>query len=126
MTQITFHLNQAYEEIDAATLLLEKHYYRACISRCYYSIYNATQALLISKKITTTTHRGIRQQFNQTFISTGDLPKELAKAMRITYDLRQLGDYEQATEITQSQAKTALNYAKLFLETATKWLTNHQ
>lgn len=126
MTQTEFHLNQAHEEINAATLLLEKNYYRACISRCYYSIYNATQALLISKNITTTTHRGIRQKFNQTFISTGELPQELAKAMRITYDLRQLGDYDQVAEITQSQAKTALNYAKFFLETATNMLNDDQ
>ncbi|MEA5532680.1 HEPN domain-containing protein [Crocosphaera sp. XPORK-15E] len=122
MTQIIFYLNQADQEIDAATLLLENTYYRACISRCYYSIYCATQALLISKNIKTSTHRGIRQQFGQYFIQTGELSSELAKAMRITYDLRQLGDYDQLIKITQQQAQTALTYAKMFIEEAKKWL----
>jgi hypothetical protein len=35
MTQLQFYLNQANEEIEAATLLLEKNYRRACISRLY-------------------------------------------------------------------------------------------
>ncbi|MFM8300799.1 MAG: hypothetical protein ACKN9A_21080 [Microcystis aeruginosa] len=35
MNQISSYINQANEELEAATLLLEKNYYRACISRCY-------------------------------------------------------------------------------------------
>ncbi|MFM6629472.1 MAG: HEPN domain-containing protein [Microcystis panniformis] len=44
--QISSYINQANEELEAATLLLEKNYYRACISRCYYAIYCTVQALL--------------------------------------------------------------------------------
>ena len=124
MNQFQFYLNQANEEIEAATLLLEKNYRRACISRCYYGVYCATQALLIFKNINTHTHRGIRQQLGQHFIQTGELSSELAKALRITHDLRQLGDYDQVVEITKEQAQTALTYEKMFIEQATNWLNN--
>ena len=66
----------------------------------------------------------IRQQFGQHFIQTGELSSELAKALRITHDLRQLGDYDQVVEITKEQAQTALTYAKMFIEQATNWLNN--
>ncbi len=105
--QISSYINQANEELEAATLLLEKNYYRACISRCYYAIYCTVQALLIVKNINTRSHRGVRQQFSQHFIQTGELSLELSKALRITYDLRQLGDYDQVIEITREQTKIA-------------------
>ena len=70
--QISSYINQANEELEAATLLLEKNYYRACISRCYYAIYCTVQALLIVKNINTRSHRGVRQQFSQHFIQTGE------------------------------------------------------
>jgi len=107
VNQISSYINQANEELEAATLLLEKNYYRACISRCYYAIYCTVQALLIVKNINTRSHRGVRQQFSQHFIQTGELSLELSKALRITYDLRQLGDYDQVIEITREQTLNA-------------------
>jgi len=100
-------------------------YYRACISRCYYAIYCTVQALLIVKNINTRSHRGVRQQFSQHFIQTGELPLELSKALRITYDLRQLGDYDQVVEITREQTRIALEYATVFVEQASNWLSTH-
>ncbi|AKV66124.1 MULTISPECIES: HEPN domain-containing protein [Microcystis] len=123
--QISSYINQANEELEAATLLLEKNYYRACISRCYYAIYCTVQALLIVKNINTRSHRGVRQQFSQHFIQTGELPLELSKALRITYDLRQLGDYDQVIEITREQTQIALEYATVFVEQASHWLNTH-
>ncbi|MCZ8191805.1 MAG: HEPN domain-containing protein [Microcystis sp. LE19-338.1B] len=51
MNQISSYINQANEELEAATLLLEKNYYRACISRCYYAIYQGKRILTILDKM---------------------------------------------------------------------------
>jgi len=84
MNRIQTLLSLAKEELYAAEILLENTLYRACISRCYYAIYCTVQALLIVKNINTRSHRGVRQQFSQHFIQTGELPLELSKALRIT------------------------------------------
>jgi len=84
-----------------------------------------SKLFIIAKNINTQSHRGARQQFSQHFIQTGELPLELSKALRITYDLRQLGDYDQVVEITREQTQIALEYATLFIEKAKTWLNTH-
>jgi len=44
------YLNQSEEELDAARLLFEKGFYREAISRVYYSMFHATQALFFERK----------------------------------------------------------------------------
>ena len=51
------------EELETAALLLESNRYRTSISRAYYSMYYATQALLISENINTGTHKGLIKLF---------------------------------------------------------------
>ena len=69
MSQIQFYLNLSQEELETASLLLESNRYRASISRAYYSMYYATQALLISENINTSTHKGLIKLFRLHFLS---------------------------------------------------------
>ena len=70
MNRVQILLTLAKEELQAAELLLNNHHYRACISRLYYGMYHATQAILASQEINLVTHRGLIQQFSQHFIKT--------------------------------------------------------
>ncbi|GET43146.1 HEPN domain-containing protein [Microseira wollei] len=88
MNRITSLLNLAKEELKTAQLLLDNPRDRACISRSYYAIYYAAEALLESKNINSRTHKGIIKLFGEHFIKTGELPTELAKAFSDTYELR--------------------------------------
>ena len=123
MNRITSLLNLAKEELTTAQLLLDNDRYRACISRSYYAIYYAAEALLESKNINSRTHKGIIKLFGQHFIKTGDLPIELAKAFSDTYDLRKLSDYDETSTITSAQAEAAIAYARVFVEQAENFLT---
>ena len=49
----------ALEELEIAALLLERKHYRTCLSRFYYAMYYAIQALLLSKDLDTSTHKGV-------------------------------------------------------------------
>jgi len=44
------YLHQAEEELQASVLLFEKEFYRESVSRAYYAMFHAAQAVLILKK----------------------------------------------------------------------------
>lgn len=126
MNEIPTLLNLAKEELSAAELLLNNTFYRACISRCYYSLYHIVQALLVTKNINARTHRGLIQKFGQQFIKTGELSQKLSRTLSETFDLRQLSDYDETIPITQQQAEKTLENTKTFISEATNWLENKQ
>ena len=115
MSDLSQFLNLAEEELDTSSLLLDNQHYRACVSRAYYAMYYATQALLINKNLASRTHKGVIQQFSQNFVKTGEVPVEMAKDLKRVYDLRQLSDYEAAISITQEEAEITLEAAEGFV-----------
>jgi uncharacterized protein (UPF0332 family) len=121
MTRIQQLLDLAQDELETADLLWKNDRYRACISRAYYAMYHATQALLSVKSLNTKTHKGAIQLFGQHFIKTGELPIELARALSDAYDLRQLSDYEETVLLTQQQAESILNSAGSFIRQAVQY-----
>ncbi len=42
--------------------------YDSCVSRCYYSMFFMTEALLLTKNLTTSTHKGVISLFGEHFI----------------------------------------------------------
>ncbi|WP_323216733.1 MULTISPECIES: HEPN domain-containing protein [Pseudanabaena] len=94
---------------------MESNRYRASISRAYYSMYFATQAILISENINASTHKGLIKLFRLHFIKTSKLSNELSVILGDTYDLRQLADYGEEVELTTEQVKITLQNAKDFL-----------
>ena len=115
MTRFQTLLALAQEELDTADLLWQNDRYRACISRSYYEMYHATQALLSLKNIQTKTHRGTIQAFGQHYIKTGELPIEMARHLSEAYDFRQLSDYEELISPSKQQAAIILQNARAFI-----------
>mgnify|MGYP006306271263 FL=1 len=71
------YLDQAEEELNAANLLFNKNFYRESISRAYYSMFHATQALLLIKEIYPKSHKGVIQKFGEEFVKSGILEKKM-------------------------------------------------
>ncbi len=116
MSRILQLLQLAQDELETAQLLLDNdRHHRACISRAYYAMYHASQALLEVRSITSKTHKGTIQQFGLYFIKIGELPIEMARALTNGYDLRQLSDYEETIFLTRQQAEIVLNSAQEFV-----------
>ncbi len=124
MSQIDPFLNLARDELETAEILLVNERHRACISRSYYAMYHATQALLSSKGISNKTHKGAIQAFGQYFIKSEELPVDLARALSNAYDLRRLSDYEVTVFLTREQAATIFTAAKVFVEQAQNYLSS--
>ena len=121
MSRIQQLLTLAQEELETADLLWKNDRYRACISRSYYAMYHATQALLSLKDLNTKTRKGIIQMFGQHFIKTGIFPIELARALSDAYDMRRLSDYEETIFLSSEQSEIILNSARSFIEQAVQY-----
>lgn len=105
----------ALEELDIATLLLESGHYRTCLSRSYYSMYYAAQALLLSQNIDTSTHKRLIRLFSLHFVKTEQFSPEWSNTLKAAYDLRQLSDYDADFTSTLAEAEKILEQAKTFV-----------
>ena len=108
-------LSLSLEELEIAALLLDREHYRTCLSRSYYSIYYATQALLLSQNLDASTHKGTIRLFGQHFVKTGQFSSEFAKILSDAYELRQLSDYDADFTGTLAEAQMILEKAKAFI-----------
>jgi uncharacterized protein (UPF0332 family) len=107
MSEISKLLSLSSEDLGTAEFLYEAQRYRPCVSRAYYSMFYAAQALLLSEGIETSTHRGVIKLINLHFVKTGRIASNISRLLSDTYDLRQSGDYSTdfvADEIVANRA----------------------
>ncbi|MCL1495064.1 MAG: HEPN domain-containing protein [Pseudanabaena sp. Salubria-1] len=115
MSEFKKLLSLALEELDIAKLLLERGHYRTCLSRSYYSMYYATKALLLSKDLDVSTHKGTIRLFSQYFVKTSQFSSVWSKILSDAYELRQLSDYDADFTGTLAEAQMILEKAKAFI-----------
>ena len=113
---IEYRLEQADESLDSAQILFEHKKYRPSVSRSYYAMFYAVQALLIRKKIVTSKHSGAIAVFNREFIKNNIFNKEFSRWVQDAFDLRQRADYREMFTVTSERAKAVLQNARFFLE----------
>ncbi|BBC25570.1 HEPN domain-containing protein [Pseudanabaena sp. ABRG5-3] len=115
MSEISKLLSLSSEDLGTAEFLYEAQRYRSCISRAYYSMFYAAQALLLSEGLDTSTHKGVIKLINQHFANTGKLSPDVARLLKSNYDLRQSGDYSTDFVADEIVANRAIADAKNFI-----------
>ena len=113
---IEYRLEQADESLDSAQILMEHKKFRPSVSRSYYAMFHAVQALLIRKKIITSKHSGAIAVFNREFIKNNIFDKEFSRWLQEAFDLRQRADYREMFTVTSKRAKAVLENARFFVE----------
>jgi uncharacterized protein (UPF0332 family) len=108
-------MNKAVRSLAAADLLIQKEHYDFAVSRSYYAMFYAAQALLLTRDIRRTKHSAIIAAFNEHFIHTGELPHELFLSLRTAFEDRAEGDYGLAV-ISAEQADGSLAAAREFVD----------
>ena len=111
------YLDQAEEEFNAAHLLYNKEFYREAISRTYYSMFHAAQALLIIKKIYPKSHKGVLQKFGEEFVKTGIFEKQMGYMLAKAETMRLKADYDVGTVIKKEECQEILEFCEHFIET---------
>jgi len=109
------YIDQAEEEYDAANLLFNKGFYRESISRAYYSMFHAAQALLIIKKVYPKSHKGVIQKFGEEFVKPNFLERKMGHILAQAETMRLKADYDVGVKIDEDECKEILENCYFFI-----------
>ena len=121
---IQYRMERAHETLEDARALFEQDRTPASVvNRAYYSMFYAALALLATIGKEPSKHSGVLALFDQHFMKTNVLPKEMGKFLHQAFDMRQTGDYEEEAELTKEDAQRTLEAAVTFIETVEEKLS---
>ena len=121
-TLIIGYIQKANKKLEVAEKLLKSSDYDDAVSRAYYAVFHATQALLLTEGERAETHKGIVMLFGLLFVKTGKFSKNIGKYLANLKDDRESGDYEVFSFIDKETAETAISEANQFLKEAKLYL----
>ncbi len=87
-------------------------------------MFYCVQALLLTKGLSVSSHKGLNTLFGEHFIKTGLLPKEMGRELNRAFEKRQLGDYEFIFVLTEDEAREILANAQTFTDNCVRYLTS--
>lgn len=90
--QIQYLMEQASDDCELASELTLLHA-NASVSRAYYAMFHAAEALLLTKDMNFKKHSGVISAFNREFVKTGVLPTTMTKWLQKGFTYRTQGDY---------------------------------
>ena len=104
----------ARESLDVAQDILASEHYGFAASRAYYAMFYATQAILLSKGMSFSSHRAVVAAFGQHIAHPGLVDVELHGALKNAFEQRLLGDYS-TDPFPQESSETVLADAGEFV-----------
>ena len=122
MKEITSLIERADKYLKSSEMLLEEGDYESSVSRTYYAMFYAAEAVLLIKNLSFSSHRGLISAFGEHFIKTDIFPRDLGKEFNRAFEKRQLGDYEYTCVISKEEAREILEKGKDFVVKITEYL----
>ena len=117
MKEVKSLFDRAERFIDSAEILLKCGDFESSVSRTYYAMFYSVEALLLTKGLSFSSHKGVISAFGQHFIKTGVFPREMGRELNLAFQKRQLGDYEFSFVISEDEAAQILETGKRFVDT---------
>ena len=116
MKEIRDFIEKAEKFLSTAEHALNIEDYDSCVSRCYYAMFFMAEAVLLTKGLTSSSHKGVISLFGEHFVKAGIFEREFGKSLNDAYDKRQIGDYGVGFKVTKEEAKELLEIAKIFVQ----------
>jgi uncharacterized protein (UPF0332 family) len=110
------YMARSHERLRSATLLLDAGLYRDSVSRSYYAVLDAADALLLTKDIRPKSHTGTITLVGAHFIRTGKIDARYGRLFRVIQRARMTADYERDQEIGREEAVNCLRDAEGFVK----------
>ena len=115
-------LRKAAESLRAAELLATNELFDFAASRAYYTMFYVAEAFLLNEGLTFSSHAAVISAFGRDFARTGRVPVEFHRYLIDAQDLRNQGDYDIDSAITEAEANQLIGQAEQFLELAERLL----
>lgn len=119
-------LHKAQESIDAARLLLRGRFPAFAVSRAYYAMFYAIQALLEGEGLAFSKHSAVISAFGKHFVKSGRVVAQFHRYILDAWEARHEGDYAPVSKITSDAAKEHVEHAAKFLEMAKSLMASNK
>lgn len=119
---INGYIQKAEKKLEVAEKLLKSDDYEDAVSRAYYAVFHAAQALLLTEGERAESHKGVVTLFGLLFVKTGKFSRDMGKYLANLKDDRESGDYEVFSYMDAETAQTAIAEARKFLNEARVYL----
>ena len=119
--EISELLTKARRSLDAVKRLSRDGDFDFAISRAYYAMFYAAEALLLRRNLSFSKHAGVIAAIHREYVVPGELAREHYAAFQRAFNDRNVAEYE-AVVVTQEAADVTLRGAEAFLG-ATSLLT---
>ncbi|MHB8482283.1 MAG: HEPN domain-containing protein [Nitrospiria bacterium] len=121
-TLINGYLQKAEKKLEVAGRLFKSGDHEDSVSRAYYAVFHASQALLLTEGEKAETHKGVVTLFGLLFVKTEKFSRNMGKFLANLKDDRESSDYEVFSYMDKETAETALNEAMEFLRESRSYL----
>lgn len=122
MTAAQALLEKAARSIHAAQTLLDEGDADFAVSRAYYGMFYAAEAVLLSKGLRFQRHGSVHAAFGEHFVKTGLLDAKLHRWLLDAFDQRILGVYGTEAAMTVEDAKQVIDHAEVFVNETRRYL----
>lgn len=92
------------------------------VSRAYYAMFYAAEALLLARGLAFSKHGSVIAEFNRAFVRTGELAVRHAAALKKAFEQRLIGDYGFREAFPAETAGAVLDDAEAFVNDAEAYL----
>ncbi len=113
---VAYRLLKARRTLEDARKVIELKMWATAANRLYYATYYAVSALLITNGYIAKSHEGIIRLFNQHFIATGMIDKQLGRQYNKLFTLRLTGDYGDCFDLEEEDVSPLLKPADDLIE----------
>ena len=107
-----YKIEQAQDDLESATLLLEAGKYKAANNRAYYSCFHAVGAVLALEPIAFKKHKDTLAYFNKNYVHTEIFPKELGRKISKLEVIRHKSDYDDFYIASKGEAEQQIAVTK--------------
>lgn len=126
MKEIASLIKKADRYLRSAEILLEDEDFESAISRTYYAMFYSAQAMLLTKNLSFSSHKGVISTFGIHFVKTGIFPREMGRELNRAFEKRQIGDYTYNFVITREEAEQILANGRSFSANIARYLKDQK
>ena len=120
---VRLYLERAKLDLRAAQANLDDGFYGVVVSRAYYAMFYAANALLATQGLTRSKHTAVHAAFGQHFVKTGLIEPQYLRRLVDAFDARSDADYDAAFVGDPARAEAAVASAKDFVARVEQFLS---
>lgn len=117
---VRYRMARANQALRVAKRALEDGDLHETVSRLYYACFYLVSALLLTEGVSAAKHKGIWTLFDQRWINTGRLPKEMGRLYHRLFKNRQTADYSDLVVFSREEVESWFQEATVFMTTISK------